>query len=98
MASGVPVVVPSAGGVLEYASPRNAWLAEPTAAAFADAVRAARRGDPARIHAARETAHRFRWAAVTQRYFDLYDELYASWIRPSRLARLPRLDAHVIGE
>ena len=29
MASRVPVVSPSAGGVLSYANPTNAWLAEP---------------------------------------------------------------------
>jgi alpha-1,6-mannosyltransferase len=98
MASGVPVVVPSAGGVLEYASRRNAWLAEPTAAAFADAVRSARRGDPHRVRAARDTARQFRWADITQRYFALCDDIHASWKRRSRPARLPRLDAHVIRE
>jgi alpha-1,6-mannosyltransferase len=98
MASGVPVVVPSAGGVLEYASLKNAWLAEPTAPAFAAAVRAARRGDPDRIRAARETADQFRWTDVTQRYFALYDDIHAWWTRPSQPAPLPRLDAHVIGE
>lgn len=75
MASGVPVVVPNAGGVLEYASPANAWLAEPTGAAFADAIRAACRRDPARLAAARETVGRFRWRDATLRYFDAYDDL-----------------------
>ena len=98
MASGVPVVVPSAGGVLEYASLKNAWLAEPTATAFAAAVRAARRGDPDRIRAARETAHQFRWTDVTQRYFSLYDDIHAWWTRSSQPTPLPRLDAHVIRE
>jgi alpha-1,6-mannosyltransferase len=98
MASNVPVVVPAAGGVLEYASPHNAWLAEPTAAAFADAVRAARLGDADRVAAARETAHRFRWREVTRRYFDLYDEIHRAWEASSQPAQLPRLDAHVIRE
>ena len=98
MASGVPLVIPSAGGVLEYGSSSNAWLAEPTAAAFADAVRAARHGDPSRITAARDTAYRFRWHEVTRRYFDLYDDIYTTWVGSSRTATLPRLDAHVIRE
>jgi glycosyltransferase involved in cell wall biosynthesis len=38
MASGLPLVAPVSGGVLEYASAENAWLAEPTAAGFAAAV------------------------------------------------------------
>jgi alpha-1,6-mannosyltransferase len=76
MASGLPVVVPNAGGVLEYASSANAWLAEPTAVAFAEAIRAASRSDPRRILAARETVARFSWRDATRRYFDAYDELH----------------------
>jgi len=105
-ASGVPVVMPDQGGVLEYGGAANAWLAEPTAAAFAAAVRAARAADPGRLRAARDTAHRFRWREATRRYFDLYDEIYASWMvvdgppedGPYIRAQLPRLDAHVIRE
>jgi alpha-1,6-mannosyltransferase len=77
MASGVPVVVPDTGGVLEYANPANAWLAAPTAAAFAAAIRAARHSDPARIAAASETAKRFRWHDATRRYFNTYDDIHA---------------------
>lgn len=77
MASGVPVVVPDRGGVLEYASPVNAWLAPPQAGAFADAVEAAAAGSADRRQAAIETARRFAWAATTRRYFALYDELHA---------------------
>jgi alpha-1,6-mannosyltransferase len=76
MASGIPVVAPNAGGVLEYASPTNAWLAEPTGMAFAEAIRAASRNDPARIAAARETVAAFRWRDATRRYFTAYDDLY----------------------
>jgi len=75
MASGVPVVVPDAGGVLEYASHANVWLAPPTAWAFAAAIRAARLGDRHRIAAALETARSFRRSAVTSRYFALYDDI-----------------------
>jgi alpha-1,6-mannosyltransferase len=75
MASGVPVVLPNRGGVLEYASSQNTWLASPDARAFAAAVTAARRGDPRRIGMAIETARQFNWTRVTSRYFALYDEV-----------------------
>ncbi|NOT46086.1 MAG: glycosyltransferase [Acidobacteria bacterium] len=78
MASGIPVVVPCAGGVLEYATSANAWLALPEPRAFADAVEAARLRDPDRLAAARETAYRYRWANVTRRFFDFYDTLAGS--------------------
>jgi hypothetical protein len=35
MASRLPVVLPSAGGVLSYANPTNSWLAEPNGESFA---------------------------------------------------------------
>ena len=76
MASGIPVVVPNSGGVLTYATSSNAWVAEPTAPGFADAIRGAAAGDPARTRAARETAQQFRWDAVTKHYFELYDEIH----------------------
>jgi glycosyltransferase involved in cell wall biosynthesis len=98
MASGVPVVMPDAGGVLEYGSSENAWLAEPTSAAFAGAIRAARSGDRRRVRLARDTADRFRWREATRRYFGLYDDIYRSWISATQPAQLPRLDAHVIRE
>lgn len=76
MASGVPVVVPDQGGVLEYATHHNAWLAPPEPVAFARAVRAAAAGDRTRVAAARETALAFSWSTVMRRYFALYDELH----------------------
>ena len=39
MASGVPTVVPNAGGLLFYATQENTWLSEPTAQNFADSVK-----------------------------------------------------------
>jgi alpha-1,6-mannosyltransferase len=82
MASGVPVVVPSSGGVLTYASPRNAWVAAPKAPAFAGAIRAAIAGDPDRMRLARATVEEFRWDAATRRYFDLYDDIHRRVIAP----------------
>ncbi|MGE3273866.1 MAG: glycosyltransferase [Vicinamibacterales bacterium] len=78
MASGVPVVLPSAGGVLAYAGSHNAWMATPEPGAFAHAIRAAVDApDPARLHAARATADAHRWDRIAARYFTLYDELDA---------------------
>jgi alpha-1,6-mannosyltransferase len=93
MASGVPVVAPEAGGVLEYANRSNAWLAAPSAEAFADAVRSAAGGDARRLLAARATAFAFAWVRTTRRYFSLCDELHRlqteRWPPPVRMP--PRL-------
>lgn len=80
MASGTPAVLPNAGGVLTYASPSNAWLAEPVATGFAGAVAAAlRNGGPhsPQVAEGRLTAKRFDWPQVTARYFHHYDEIHA---------------------
>jgi alpha-1,6-mannosyltransferase len=77
MASRVPVIVPSAGGVLSYATHRNAWLAAPDPHSFALAIRSAISApDPFRIAAAFETARSFDWSAVAARYFRLYDGIH----------------------
>jgi alpha-1,6-mannosyltransferase len=77
MASRIPVIVPSSGGVLSYASNRNAWLAAPDPRSFAHAIRAAiNTPEPARIAAAFETARRLDWSEVAARYFKLYDDIY----------------------
>jgi alpha-1,6-mannosyltransferase len=77
MASRVPVVLPSAGGVLSYANQQNAWLAEPDGRSFALAIRSAIASpDPVRVAAAFETARGFDWSRVTAKYFKLYDEIH----------------------
>jgi glycosyltransferase involved in cell wall biosynthesis len=78
MASATAVVVPDAGGVREYATEANAWLAAPDAASFAAAIRAARAGRRERVAAALETAHRFRWNVAIARYFSLYDDIVSA--------------------
>jgi alpha-1,6-mannosyltransferase len=77
MASGCALVAPRAGGVLTYASDRNAWLAEPTGPAFAAAVRAATVAPDRleRLARARATARRFDWPLVMRRLFAHYDDL-----------------------
>jgi hypothetical protein len=71
------VVLPSAGGVLSYANPSNAWLAEPSGASFAHAVRSAvTRRSEARLAAAHETARQLEWGRVASSFFKLYDDLH----------------------
>ena len=81
MASEVPVVLPACGGVLEYASPLNAWLAPPLAVPFAEVVRAATCAEPQKLAAARATACRFRWSQAVQRFFSTYDDIHESVMR-----------------
>jgi len=77
MASRLPVVLPSAGGVLSYANSTNAWLAEPDGASFAHAVRTVvSREDDARLAAAAETARQLDWSRVASRFFKLYEQLH----------------------
>jgi alpha-1,6-mannosyltransferase len=91
MASGVPVVVPETGGVIEYANRGNAWLAAPTADAFADAVQSAALGDAPRVAAARTTAMAFNWTRTTRQYFSAYDEIRRRHLLSSdRSALTPR--------
>jgi alpha-1,6-mannosyltransferase len=78
MASGLPVIVPSSGGVLSYANAANCWLAEPTSTGFSAAVREAFEDDRARqsrVERAFETANEFSWSNVTARFFELYDRI-----------------------
>jgi alpha-1,6-mannosyltransferase len=89
MASGIPVVVPAAGGVLEYATETNAWLATPTPGGFASAIRSAATGDERRLREASATAQRFRWSVVAGRFFSLYDELAGSLAGSPRPVPVP---------
>lgn len=78
MAAGLPLVAPDRGGVISYANMDNAWLSEPTGAAFANSIRIL--CDHADLRArkaieARRTAEEYRWPNVTARYLTLYREL-----------------------
>lgn len=77
MATGVPVVVPRAGGVLSYAHAGNAWLAAPTADGFADAIAEAIAGrHDGRLARARETARAYAWPVVARRYLEALDHAH----------------------
>lgn len=81
MASGAPLVAPNTGGVTSYAHDRNAWLTDPRAGTFAEAIRQASQNDAARaakLGEALATAHRFSWEGASNRFLDLYEHLLAS--------------------
>lgn len=81
MAAGAAVVVPASGGVLAYATDRNAWLYPPGPSAFATAIRSASTHGPdrdARLAAARVTTTARAWPAVAEQMFGAYDALVAA--------------------
>jgi alpha-1,6-mannosyltransferase len=88
MAVGTPVVMPAAGGLLDYATHENAWLGEPGALSLAAALRACL-GRPAerarRAANARVTAERHAWPLVATQFFRLYEAAAAG-----RFAAAPR--------
>jgi alpha-1,6-mannosyltransferase len=89
MASGLPLVAANSGGITSFASEANAWLAEPTAAAFAGAVRQAFEDDIARLARLREglaTALAHRWDCAALAYFSLYDAIHAEFRAGDTLA------------
>lgn len=86
MASGAPVILPRAGGVLAYATDENSWLAEPSVAGLTAALVAAA-SDPiacrVRRDRALDTARQHDWTLVAPRCFQLFDRIHAD-----RLARV----------
>lgn len=79
MASGLPLIVPNAGGVLSYANAENAWLADPSGERFGEAVRDVFSDDEVKWHRvlrARRTAESYAWDKVTTEFFKLYDRLH----------------------
>ena len=79
MASGLPLVAPNSGGILSYANDENAWLVEPTAAAFAGAIsdvleneeRRERKVNNAKIAVAQNTSE-----ISANRLLDTYRRIY----------------------
>jgi glycosyltransferase involved in cell wall biosynthesis len=85
MATGLPVVAPASGGLLEYASSDNAWLTDPLPARFARAVERVL-GRPgltaSKVRHAQGIAANLDWRPVTTRYFELYDAIHFSRATP----------------
>lgn len=79
MASGVPTVVPNAGGLLFYATNENTWLVEPTAEKFAGAVREITKNPELRkqkVEKAFEAVRNNTREASTDFLLATYDKLY----------------------
>ena len=93
MSAGLPVVAPSAGGVLTYANHTNAWLASPDGQSFAAAVLAVLHQTDERarrIESARQTAREHSWIHITARYFRLYDAFRCRFEREQRSRSIRR--------
>lgn len=82
MAAGIPLVAPRSGGVLSYANDANAWLCEPNAESYVDAIRAIV-NDPARrkdkLAQARWAARQYNWESVTRLFFERYDSMMSEF-------------------
>jgi glycosyltransferase involved in cell wall biosynthesis len=79
MASGAPTVAPNSGGILTYATNKNAWLVEPEAESFAAAIREVIENNVLRdnkVSKALETARANTREASTDRLFATYDKLW----------------------
>lgn len=82
MASGLPLVGPNSGGILTYANEGNAWLANPDAYSFANAIR--KSFDPeqrrSRIQAALATAARFHAPHTASQFLEMYEQFMTNGI------------------
>ncbi len=79
MASGLPLVACNRGGVISYAAPSCAWLADPDPRSFVEAICALARcpaESQARARAALETAQRYAWPNIAGGYLRLYREIH----------------------
>lgn len=78
MASGLPLVAPTTGGVTTYASDETAWLARTDAESFAGRIREVF-ADPCercrRITQALAVAREYGWDSVASRFFATYSQL-----------------------
>jgi hypothetical protein len=79
MASGTVLVAPNSGGLTAYANSSNALLTNPTGYDFASAIQDLIRHPEKRralVRAARSTMNGFSMERATDRYLDLYDQMY----------------------
>jgi glycosyltransferase involved in cell wall biosynthesis len=80
MASGLPLVAPNSGGILEFASGSNAFVVEPTAKAFSAAVLEAIRNPELRalkVANALSTAASFSLEGAADSFLSLYEQIQA---------------------
>jgi len=88
MASGLSLVAPDRGGVTSYANSGNAYLAPPTAEAFADAILTACEQGPtreAKVRAARKAAEGLSWPQVAASFLRLYEAIHELHMRKEQL-------------
>lgn len=79
MASELPVVAPNRGGLLSYASDKNAWLVDPDGASFSSAVVSATEDHEARKRKVRNalgTVREHSSDKATKTLFDIYDTMH----------------------
>lgn len=81
MCSELPLVAPLKGGVMDYCSAQNAWLAEPDGPSFAASLHACLDDQvtrAARVIEGRRTALAHDWDEIAGRFLDTYDSFYRS--------------------
>jgi alpha-1,6-mannosyltransferase len=79
IASGLPLVAPSCGGVSSYANSENAWVTEADARSFTRAIQEAvanPRQTNEKVKNAQSTVQRYSWESVAASFLDLYDEIH----------------------
>jgi glycosyltransferase involved in cell wall biosynthesis len=78
MASGIPVIAPNSGGILTYATQENAWLVEPSASEFAQAVKEALTNAPVtneKIANALVSVRSTNWEQACEEAFSVYEQM-----------------------
>ena len=92
MASGLPLVAPSCGGITSFANQDNAWLTEPDGHSFAEAVRcvsADRVTRSGKTAAALNTAAGYDWRIVSTQFLQFYGEIVESFQSCAEPVRAP---------
>lgn len=82
MAAGLPLVAPTSGGILTYASANNSWLCEAIADDFAQTVRSLFANPDERskrVAKARQTASEFCWPVIARQHLRRYEEIWRSF-------------------
>ena len=97
MALGVPLVAPSSGGVLTYASRQTAWLASPGIPALAKTLQDCLNNPHERMRRALKgklVARQYSWTRAAARLFETYERVHA--MRTSAVERCHGGDSCVL--